>query len=67
MTVLKNIPYARFGSHEMQLDLYMPDNPKGTMQPAILWVRGGGWYAGDKNGTNPCESFAQAGFVGVSI
>lgn len=61
-TVLKDLAY---GDHERQkLDLSIPkgDGPF----PLILWVHGGGWEAGSKEGGNPAKGMLERGFAVAS-
>jgi acetyl esterase/lipase len=61
--VERNLAY---GVHERnKLDLYLPpgDDPK----PLIIWVHGGAWMAGSKDGPNPALPFLEKGFAVASI
>ena len=54
----------------LKLDMYTPEGDTVTRRPAIVWVHGGGFSAGDK--TSPelldeANQFAMKGYVNVSI
>ena len=38
-----------------------------TPTPAVLWIHGGGWERGDKNGNSGAQFLANAGFVTASL
>ena len=45
----RDIPYVP-GGHELQrLDLYLPEADK-SARPLVIWVHGGGWNSGSKDG-----------------
>jgi acetyl esterase/lipase len=54
-----------------KLDLYLPEGrAPGTLSPAVVWIHGGGWIGGTKSEARAkeiCPTFAQAGYVVVSI
>jgi len=54
----------------LKLDLYQPAGDVTTKRPAVIWVHGGGYFAGDK-GLGPAPElatrFARLGYVAVSI
>jgi acetyl esterase/lipase len=54
----------------LTLDLYQPTGDTQTKRPAIIWVHGGGFHAGDK-AQQPfpklATQFAQRGYVAASI
>jgi acetyl esterase/lipase len=55
-----------YGPHERnKLDLYLPagDEPK----PLIIWIHGGAWLAGSKDGNNPAMRFLKNGYAVASI
>ena len=52
----------------LQLDLYQPTGDTVSRRPAVVWVHGGGFAAGDKaSGRNFATYFARRGYVAVSI
>jgi acetyl esterase/lipase len=60
--VEKNIAY---GTHDRQkLDVYVPkgDGPF----PVVLWVHGGAWQGGSKDGNNPATQFLSEGYAVAS-
>jgi acetyl esterase/lipase len=55
-----------YGPHERnKLDIYTPkgDGPF----PLIIWVHGGGWQGGSKNGGNPALRLLEKGFAVAAI
>ncbi|HEX4588894.1 MAG TPA: alpha/beta hydrolase [Gemmataceae bacterium] len=61
--VEKNLAY---GPHERnKLDIYLPpgDGPK----PLLIWVHGGAWRAGSKDGGNPALRFLDKGYAVAAI
>jgi para-nitrobenzyl esterase len=62
---------GRTGAPEtLKLDLYQPVGDTATRRPAMVWVHGGGFSAGDKAtsiSTDLARRSAQQGFVAVSI
>jgi acetyl esterase/lipase len=74
ITVIKNIQYGSnkdvTGHTEaLKLDVYIPANATANQKfPLVFFVHGGGFVGGDKSTAAPAmTSFAQSGFVGVSI
>ena len=64
--VRRGIEYARVGGVRLLLDAYLP--PTGTAHPALIFVHGGGWRAGDRASFAPGEQgFASTGrrFAGL--
>ncbi len=46
-SVLKDLEYGRPGGLSLKLDLYLPKKGPGPA-PVVVWIHGGGWYAGGK-------------------
>ena len=72
--IIKDVQYGTNKDLEgnvvnLKLDVYIPANAKATDKfPFIFFVHGGGFTAGDKaSAANAITTFAQSGFVGVSI
>lgn len=64
--VHKGLPYAEPKNERQMLDVYAPT--KGTNQPVVVWIHGGGWKRGDKGEVHhKPQAFAHKGFVLVSI
>lgn len=57
---------------DLALDLYQPKKDNLEKRPVIIWVHGGGMYAGSKDAswdpvTELAQDFAEKGYVSVSI
>gem|GEM_PF-3810460 len=62
----RNIDYARFGEHAVQLDWFRPDNHQ--IYPGILLIHGGGWVGGSRKGFEPlAKDLAAKGYVVANI
>ncbi|MGD9873080.1 MAG: alpha/beta hydrolase fold domain-containing protein [Kiritimatiellia bacterium] len=60
----ENVVFSKSG---MTLDILRPVNATGSL-PAIVWIHGGGWGAGDKRrGVKNILPFAERGYVCVSV
>jgi len=49
------------------MDVFVPKRAIRRPTPAILWIHGGGWERGDKNGNSGAQLLAAAGFVTASL
>lgn len=67
--VAKNIPYVADGHERQVLDLYTPVNVAASPpRPLIVWIHGGGWRAGSKDGCPPLRhGFVDKGYAIASI
>lgn len=50
-SVLRDIEYASVDGISLRLDLYLPDPSPVDSVPLVIWVHGGGWRSGSKDGT----------------
>jgi len=50
--VMKDLEYANADGQSLKLDLYLPEKSD-TSPPLLVWIHGGGWTKGSKNGINP--------------
>jgi len=66
---LEDIIYESTNKRKLTLDIIKPINQDTQSYPAIIYVHGGGWMAGDKKGPGGewNASFAQYGFVCINI
>ncbi len=62
----KDIEYIAGGGAAQSLDLYLPEKPADKPQPLIVWIHGGGWQAGNKNGC-PAVYLVPEGYVVASV
>jgi acetyl esterase/lipase len=60
------VQYGLTGEIPLLLDIYHPEKPVATPTPAVVFIHGGGWSAGDKYPSQVSE-LAKAGFFCVSI
>jgi len=63
-------PDANGSPVALKLDLYQPVGDAETKRPALVWVHGGSFSAGDKGNVVPVDvanTFAKLGYVVVSI
>jgi len=67
MTVLRDLEYVPGGHERQKLDLYLPKEADPTGErPLIVWIHGGAWRAGSKEGC-PARRFVGNGYAVASI
>jgi acetyl esterase/lipase len=63
----RDVAYVADGHVRQKLDLYVPEKAVGPM-PLIVWVHGGGWQNGSKEGCPPLrQGFPQRGYAVASL
>lgn len=65
-----NVRYRKGGSSNWKLDVVWPKAKPETPRPAIVFVHGGGWAAGDKGSglwRNMPIAYAKKGYVCISV
>jgi acetyl esterase/lipase len=70
MTFVGDVAYGETGGEALLLDYLTPDPLPASALPALVWIHGGGWEAGDKRAgwvESLGPDMAQAGFVSFSI
>ena len=65
--VVANVQYCTGGGKPLLMDVFVPRKRIQRPTPAVLWLHGGGWERGDKNGSSGARFLASAGFVTASI
>jgi acetyl esterase/lipase len=65
-TVISDVQYCTGGGRPLLMDVFIPKHRNRTPAPAVLWIHGGGWERGDKNGNSGAQLLANDGFVTAS-
>lgn len=61
-----DVPYVQPAHPRQTLDVTAP--PKGSRQPVVVWIHGGGWQRGDKAEVHEKpRAFVERGYVFVSV
>ena len=66
-TVVSDVRYCTGGGQPLLMDVFLPKQRNRTPTPAVLWIHGGGWERGDKNGNSGAVLLAKEGFVTASL
>jgi acetyl esterase/lipase len=63
----RDLAYVEGGHERQKLDLYLPEKSDGPL-PLIIWVHGGGWQNGSKDGCPPLRGgYVERGYAMASI
>jgi acetyl esterase/lipase/regulation of enolase protein 1 (concanavalin A-like superfamily) len=62
---LRDLEYVKDGHERQKLDLYLPEKADGPL-PVVVWIHGGAWRAGSKDGC-PGVFLAAKGFAVASV
>jgi acetyl esterase/lipase len=63
----RDLIYVEGGHERHKLDLYLPEKAGGPL-PLIIWVHGGGWQNGSKDGCPPLRGgYIESGYAVASI
>ena len=63
----RNLEYVVNGHERHKLDLFVPEKADGPL-PLIIWVHGGGWQNGSKDGCPPLRGgYTERGYAVASI
>src|ERR1700726_4619649 len=65
--IVADIQYCTGGGKPLLMDVFIPNHRNRQPTPAILWIHGGGWERGDKNGNSGAQLLANQGFVTASL
>lgn len=65
--VVRDVEYGQGGGHPLLLDIYRPQQRSERPIPAVIWIHGGGWRAGDKATASNAPAIADHGYFAVSI
>src|SRR5262249_39045436 len=64
--VHKDLEYVQGGHERQRLDLYVPERAD-TPLPVIVWIHGGAWMGGSKDGGVPALPFLGKGYAVASV
>ena len=66
---LKNLDYAGGGNQRQMLDLFLPREKSDELRPLLVYIHGGGWRGGSKEGgLRHLQSLLEgSGFAGAAI
>jgi acetyl esterase/lipase len=59
---LKDLEYGKGSGRAMRLDLYLPGKSDKPL-PLIIWIHGGAWMGGSKDGPSPALRFTAHGYA----
>ena len=60
--MLRDLQYGQGSGRPMLLDLYLPERSEKRI-PLIIWVHGGAWMSGSKDGKSPALQFTSEGYA----
>lgn len=67
VTAHRDLAYVVDGHERQKLDLFVPEKSEGPL-PLIIWIHGGGWQNGSKDGCPPLRAgFTERGYAVASI
>ncbi|MGD8787255.1 MAG: alpha/beta hydrolase [Phycisphaerales bacterium] len=64
--VHRDLPYVTNGHERQKLDLYLPKTDNDKKLPLIIWIHGGAWLAGSKDGGVP-RAYLVDGYAVASL
>lgn len=67
VTAHRDVAYVGNGHERQKLDLFVPEKADGPV-PLIIWIHGGGWQNGSKDGCPPLRNgYTERGYAVASI
>ena len=68
LELLCDVEYGKVGDRALKLDILRPKEPQTQPMPVIVYVHGGAWKAGSKEGApGTCIALARKGYLVVSV
>jgi len=61
-----DLEYGKAGGRAMLLDLYLPEKRDQPL-PLIIWIHGGAWMGGSKDGPSPALRFTAKGYAVAQV
>lgn len=66
-TLISDVQYCTGAGKPLLMDVFISEHRSTLRMPAVLWIHGGGWERGDKNGNSGAQLLAAQGFVTASL
>jgi len=66
-SIQRDLIYEHVDGQALGLDLYSPNKPSRDPLPVIIWLHGGGWFKGRKEGHSPAVAFVDDGYAVASV
>ncbi len=64
----RDLAYAAVGDRQLRLDLYVPQTKPAKPMPLVVWIHGGGWRGGSKEGLGrPRPILDHGGYILASV
>jgi acetyl esterase/lipase len=63
---MRDLEYGQASGRAMRLDLYLPAKSDKPL-PLIIWIHGGAWMAGNKEGPSPALRFTTNGYAVAQV
>ncbi|WP_068136158.1 alpha/beta hydrolase [Roseimaritima ulvae] len=68
VNVLRDVVYGSGGGRDLKMHIVLPKEPSADPAPVYVWIHGGGWQAGTKEGgVRQVAPMVRSGFVGATI
>lgn len=66
--VQRDVVFGSGGGRDLKMHLVLPKENAKEPAPAVVWIHGGGWMGGNKDGgVRQCVPLVRRGFVGATI
>lgn len=68
VTILRDIVFGKGGGRDLTMHIVLPKEKSDSPMPAFVWIHGGGWQGGTKEGgARQVAPMVREGFVGATI
>ncbi|WP_417736675.1 alpha/beta hydrolase fold domain-containing protein [Rosistilla oblonga] len=66
--IRRDVTFGQGGGRDLKMHLVLPKQPADKPLPCYVWIHGGGWMSGSKDGgVHQLTSIVRDGFVGATI
>lgn len=68
LNVARDVVYGQGGGRDLKLHIVSPKSPSDKPLPVYVWIHGGGWMGGSKDGgVGQVAAMVRSGFIGATI